>query len=201
MKLVKTLAAACAVLSLFAAGEAFAAGKAVLFFSMDDQIPAGMDATTAATGPDVNTAAVASILAQKTAADLVRLELSESYPAEGKVLMDQVVKMRKEGTAVRHFKNEDLSLDGYDTLYIGFPVWKHHPALEIDSFLKERAADLKGKRIYLFGTSQHAKFNEVVADMQKQFPDLNLIEGYSLKLENTAGYENDIAEFAQQSMK
>lgn len=197
MKIISTLAVAGAVLLMM--GKAQATDRAVLFFSMDDQIPAEVDATTAPTRSDINTATVAKLIAENTGAKLVRLETAEAYTTDPKVLMGQVQQLRKD-SAVRHFKNEDLALDDYQVIYLGFPVWKHHAALEIDSLLRERLADLKDKKIYLFATSQHAKFNEMVAEMQQQFPKLELIEGYSLKLENTTGYEQAIEEFAKSTL-
>ncbi len=68
-----------------------------------------------------------------------------------------------------------LSLDNYDTVYIGFPIWWYTAPRIINSFLEQN--NLQGKRIVLFATSGGSSISKSVQDLQKTYPQLTITGG------------------------
>lgn len=68
----------------------------------------------------------------------------------------------------------DLELSGYDTVYLGFPIWWYTAPTLINSFLE--AYDLSGKRIILFATSGSSGFGATAAGLQPSAPGSELVE-------------------------
>ena len=140
---------------------------AVLFFSMDDQIPKGFDALTAATDLNFNTNTVAQAIKDKLgAATLIRLETSHKYPADGQILGDAFEKLRAQ-KADLHFKNEDFTLQYYKRVFIGFPVWRNRAPIEIDNFLKRHKAELENKEILKTIKEKKISAQELIGFLKK----------------------------------
>ncbi|MCI7024500.1 MAG: hypothetical protein MR983_00690 [Succinatimonas sp.] len=168
---------------------------AVLFFSMDDQIPKGFDALTAATDLNFNTNTVAQAIKDKLgAATLIRLETSHKYPADGQILGDAFEKLRAQ-KADLHFKNEDFTLQYYKRVFIGFPVWRNRAPIEIDNFLKRHKAELENKEINLFVTSTNVDTDKFLSDFYKEFPQITFNKVLSVKTNEESKFNSMLAQF------
>lgn len=129
----------------------------VVYFSRTGEIPGDVDAVSAATensnsemsGSD--TEAAAQMIQQLTGADMYQIRTKRYY--------------RKSfaGTAARAWIEDKLntrpalaaqpkSLDQYDTIYVGYPIWWFNAPMAIGSFLE--SYNLSGKKIVPFCTSQ-----------------------------------------------
>ena len=69
----------------------------------------------------------------------------------------------------------DAGIDGYDTIYVGFPVWWYIAPTIINSFLE--SYDFSGKKVILFATSGGSGFGKAVSNLQPSAPDAEIIEG------------------------
>ena len=58
----------------------------------------------------------------------------------------------------------DVDVSGYDTIYLGFPIWWYVAPTLINTFLE--AYDFSGKKIVLFATSGGSGFGNTVAELQ-----------------------------------
>ena len=129
----------------------------VVYFTRVGETKAGVDAVSAATmntnsdDPALGgTEAAARLIAEVTGADRVQL-LSTFYYRDSYA-----------GTAARAFVERYLSLrpgvsglpdlSGYDTVYIGYPIWWFNAPMVVATFLEH--ADLAGKTVVPFCTSQ-----------------------------------------------
>ena len=71
---------------------------------------------------------------------------------------------------------KDLSAaENADAIYIGYPIWWGTAPKIIYTFLE--SYDLSGKAIYLFCTSGGSGVEQSVRDLQKEYPELNIISG------------------------
>ena len=71
---------------------------------------------------------------------------------------------------------EDVHLENYDTILLGFPIWWYVAPTVINTFLE--ANDFSHKKIVLFATSGGSKFGRTVAHLRMSIPDsTKLIEG------------------------
>ena len=69
---------------------------------------------------------------------------------------------------------DDVDLPGYDTIYLGFPIWWYVAPTVINTFLE--AYDFTGKKIVLFATSGGSDFGNTVAELQLSAPNAEIVE-------------------------
>lgn len=121
-----------------------------------------------------NTGLVARMVAERLGADTIRLKPEKEIPSEGysryfwggkSVLFNEKPKLL----------NEDLNLDGYDTLIIGTPLWAGSFTPAINTFLTENA--IKGKSIYLFATHGQGTVSKKCFMKMKKKLARNIIKG------------------------
>ena len=72
----------------------------------------------------------------------------------------------------------DIDVSGYDTVYIGFPIWWYVAPTIINTFLE--AYDFTGKKIVVFATSGGSGFGNTVAELKPSAPGATIIEGQLL---------------------
>ena len=82
------------------------------------------------------------------------------------------------------FVKSKADLDGYDTVYLGFPNWWNGAPRIINTFIESYG--LKGKTVYLFMTSGGSGIENTMRTFRKIYPDVNwkagkLINGASQK--------------------
>ena len=65
------------------------------------------------------------------------------------------------------------SIDAYDTIYIGFPIWYYGAPNIIQTFVKD--FDWAGKKIYLFATSGGSEMNKTADSNRGLWDQLILI--------------------------
>ena len=75
-------------------------------------------------------------------------------------------------------KENGLDLTGYDTVYIGFPIWWYTAPHIIRSFLEQNK--LTGVDIVLFATSGGSSISKAYRDLRKAYPKLNITNGVLL---------------------
>ena len=68
----------------------------------------------------------------------------------------------------------DVDVSGYDTIYIGFPIWWYVAPTVINTFLE--AYDFTGKKIVLFATSGGSDFGNTAAELQPSAPNAEIVE-------------------------
>ena len=68
----------------------------------------------------------------------------------------------------------DVDVSGYDTVYLGFPIWWYVAPTLINTFLE--AYDFAGKKIVLFATSGGSGFGNTAAELQPSAPGADIKE-------------------------
>ena len=74
----------------------------------------------------------------------------------------------------------DVDLSGYDTVFIGGPVWWGTYPQVMFTFFKKHANDLKGKIVIPFTTHEGSGLANCVEDVKKAFPSANILKGFSI---------------------
>lgn len=125
-----------------------------------------------------NTAALAKRLAGAAGADLYEIRPETPYTSADLNWQDQnsrsSVEMRDHSSRPA-LADTDAGIDGYDTIYVGFPVWWYIAPTIINSFLE--SYDFSGKKVILFATSGGSGFGKAVSNLQPSAPDAQIIEG------------------------
>lgn len=97
-----------------------------------------------------NTETMANTIAAHTDADVLRLEPAVAYPTDYSEC-GEVAKAERDENARPGIANLPASLDAYDTVFVGYPIWWHTAPMIIGTFLENY--DLTGKTVYPFTQS------------------------------------------------
>ena len=68
----------------------------------------------------------------------------------------------------------DVDVSGYDTIYLGFPIWWYVAPTVINTFLE--AYDFTGKKIVLVATSGGSDFGNTAMELQPSAPNAEIVE-------------------------
>ena len=74
----------------------------------------------------------------------------------------------------------DVDLSGYDTVFIGGPVWWGTYPQVMFTFFKNHAGDLKGKTVIPFTTHEGSGLAHCVEYVKEAFPGANVTPGFSI---------------------
>jgi flavodoxin len=132
-------------------------GKTLIaYFSLWGNVdyPDGVDATTSASIVISNsrfgtTEYVARMIQEETGGYLHLIETVKPYPADFQAVIDQNHEETANGV-LPELKGSRLDLSGYDTVFLGYPVWATDVPQAIHSFLEQN--DLSGKTVIPFCT-------------------------------------------------
>ncbi len=125
------------------------------------------------------TAGIARKIVAKTGADIFEIAPVEEYTAADLDWTDPEsrtsIKVRSEDT--RPPLAEKLeSLDGYDTVFLGFPIWWYREPRIVDTFIE--SCDVSGKKIVLFATSGMSGFGDTKKFVSKIVPTAKVEETF-----------------------
>ncbi|MBR1773995.1 MAG: flavodoxin [Bacteroidales bacterium] len=70
------------------------------------------------------------------------------------------------------------NLDGYSTIYVGFPIWWYTAPTIINTFLE--SYDFKDKTVILFATSGGSNITKSISDLQTTYPNIKIKGGQLL---------------------
>ena len=108
------------------------------------------------------TAAVAKTLAEVAEADLYEIKPQTPYTSADLNWMNKTsrssVEMNDKSSRPL-LADTDANIKGYDTIFLGFPIWWYIAPTIINTFLE--SYDFSGKTIILFATSGGSGFGEI----------------------------------------
>ena len=113
------------------------------------------------------TASVAEKVAAAAKADIFEIEPAVPYTNADLNWMDKKSRSSVEmndKTSRPAIVKKNLELGGYDTIFVGFPIWWYTAPTIIKTFLE--AYDFSGKKIALFATSGGSGFGNTVRNLQ-----------------------------------
>ena len=89
-------------------------------------------------------------LKKRTGGDILEIEPVVAYPTDYNECGD-VAKVERDENARPQIANLPDSIDEYDTIFVGYPIWWHTAPMIIGTFLENY--DLLGKEVYPFTQS------------------------------------------------
>ena len=128
-----------------------------------------------ATGTTLN---IAQIIAKAADADLYQIIPEQPYTKADLDWMDRNSRSSlemKDSKFRPQIKDQNLSLENYDVIYLGFPIWWYVAPTIINTFLE--SYDFTGKKIVLFATSGGSGFGNTVSELKISAPDAVIVEG------------------------
>lgn len=97
-----------------------------------------------------NTEKMANTIKERTGGDILDIEPAVAYPTDYNECGD-VALVERDENARPQIANLPDSIDEYDTIFIGYPIWWHTAPMIIGTFLENY--DLSGKEVYPFTQS------------------------------------------------
>ncbi len=123
------------------------------------------------------TAKVAEKLASAIGADLYEIKPEVQYTKADLNWMNKKSRSSVEmnNKSIRPaIITDDVDVSGYDTIYLGFPIWWYVAPTVINTFLE--AYDFTGKKIVLFATSGSSGFGNTAVELHPSAPGAEIIE-------------------------
>ena len=121
---------------------------------------------------------VAELIASAVDADLYEIMPKQPYSKADLNWMDKKSRSSVE-MSDKKFRPEisdiDVSVDQYDEIILGFPIWWYVAPTIINTFLEKY--DFTGKKIVLFATSGGSGFGNTVSELKPSAPDAEIVEG------------------------
>ena len=124
------------------------------------------------------TAGIAKNLAKAADADLYEIKPEVPYTRADLNWNDKQAR----STIEMHDKSsrpsladKNANIQGYDVIYLGFPIWWYVAPTIINTFLE--SYDFSGKTIVLFATSGGSGFGNTVEELEGSCPGARLMEG------------------------
>lgn len=97
-----------------------------------------------------NTEKMANTIKERTGGDILEIQPATAYPTDYSECGD-VALVERDENARPQIANLPDSIDEYDTIFIGYPIWWHTAPMIIGTFLE--SFDLSGKEVYPFTQS------------------------------------------------
>lgn len=133
------------------------------------------------------TAKVADMLADAVGADIHEIRPKVPYTKADLNWMDKNSRSSVEmnNKAFRpEIAESNIQIDGYDVVFLGFPIWWYVAPTIINTFLE--SYDFSGKKIILFATSGGSKFGKTVKELKVSVSaDVEIVEGKLLNGEQS----------------
>ena len=158
---------AAALVALLAATSAFAQGKSkslVVYFSRADE---NYGVGTISEG---NTAILAKMIASKTGSDIFEIVPEKAYPKNYRECTN-VAKDEQRKNARPAYKG-DIDTSGYDTIYIGYPIWWGDLPMVCYTFLEKH--DLNGKTIVPFCTHEGSGLSGTDGNIKRLYKNITM---------------------------
>lgn len=183
------LLAAMLPLSLSACASGSPAATAASTQAPQSAAPAATDAP--AETPETGEPETDQPEAADAGGDLFSIRTSVVYPADGGELIDYAAQEQEENARpelTTHIEN----LDGYDTIFIGYPNWWADLPMAVYSFFDEY--DFSGKTIIPFNVHNGSRFSRTIQTIQELEPDATVVEdGFTVSEQTVAEAAEDVA--------
>ena len=148
--------------------------KLIAFYSRADENYVNGQIKTLAVG---NTEIAAEIIHELTGADMFKIEQAVPYSKDYSECIAEAQTHQKQN-ARPQLKACPESIDGYDTIYLGFPNYWSTMPMAVFTFLEK--FDFGGKTIKPFCTHEGSGLGSSVADIKKLCPKANVEKGLAI---------------------
>jgi flavodoxin len=124
-----------------------------------------------------NTEIVAEMIAEQTGGDLFHIETVDSYP-ENYQECTNVAQQEQRDNARPELSATVANMDGYDTIYLGYPIWWGDMPMAVYTFLE--SYDFAGKTIIPFCTHAGSGLAGTVRSITSACPGASVESGLAV---------------------
>ncbi len=124
-----------------------------------------------------NTAIVAEIIAKQTGGNLFEIKPVTPYPDSYEEC--KTIASREKATKARPPFVGDIDISGYDTIFVGYPIWYGDAPQVIYTFLE--SYDFSGKKIVPFCTHGGSGLSSTDQNIMLTCPSAKVLQGFAIQ--------------------
>lgn len=124
-----------------------------------------------------NTHIVAEMIADKTGADLFEIKPVAAYPDNYNACVEQAKREKEENA--RPAIKDDINIDAYDTVYLGYPNWWGDMPMVVYTFLEKHK--WQGKTVVPFCTNEGSGLSDTEIYIAKTCKGASVKDGLSMR--------------------
>lgn len=124
---------------------------------------------------------IANTIQEETGGDIFAIKTVQTYPGEHQALLDFAA-AEMAADARPELSARISNLDGYDVIFIGYPIWWDDAPAMIATFLAEN--DFSGKVVAPFCTSSYSPIDNSLHVFRELAPGAAIAEGLTANSEN-----------------
>ena len=143
-----------------------------------------------------NTEVIAEFIKDITGADLFKVERKKDYARDYKTCIAEAKEEQRKGE-LPELKAYIDDIDGYDTVFIGGPVY--WGTLPQPMFTQLERLDFKGKTVMPFTTHEGSGLGSVVSDLKKICKDADVKNGLAVVGSNVSGARNNVEKWIKEN--
>ena len=144
-----------------------------------------------------NTEIAAEMIRDATGGDLFEVETVKTYASDYTACTEEA-KQELRSNAPPELKKYLNSIDGYDTIFVGYPNWWGTMPMAMFTFLEHY--DLSGKKVIPFCTNEGSGMGSSERDLKKLCPGATIEKGLSIHGSDTATSGSTVSEWAKKMM-
>ncbi len=124
-----------------------------------------------------NTEIVAEMIGEKTGGTMFQIQTTTPYPATYQECTD--VAKREQATNARPTLLEDIEIDQYDVIFLGYPIWWNDLPMAVYTFMENH--DFSGKTIVPFCTHEGSGLAGTVRKVSATASGATVLEGLAVR--------------------
>lgn len=130
-----------------------------------------------------HTKVIADFITSATNADQYEIIPLEAYPDEYEATAEQA-RAEQEADARPAIANALPDISGYETIFIGSPVWWSEYPMIVRTFLDAEAEELADKTLIPFTTHLGSGLGNTQRQLESQFPNARVLDGFTIRGED-----------------
>lgn len=144
-----------------------------------------------------NTEIVAEFIQKSVGGKLFEIETVKNYPVDY-TECTEVAKIEIQKNFRPELKNYLPSIDEYEKIFLGYPIWWSIPPMAVATFLEKYNFD--GKKIFPFATHEGSGLGGSVNYLKKICPNAEILNGIAIHGADAKNSEEKISAWAKNNI-
>lgn len=141
-----------------------------------------------------NTEIVAEFIQKAVGGDLFEIDTVKNYPVNYTECTN-VAKIEIQQKARPELKKYLPSVEDYDKIFLGYPIWWSVPPMAVSTFLEHY--NFSGKKIIPFATHEGSGLGGSISYLKKICPNAEILNGVAIHGANAKNSETEVSNWAK----
>ena len=141
-----------------------------------------------------NTEIVAEFIQKSVGGELFEIDTVKNYPVDY-TECTEVAKVEIQQKTRPELKNYLSSVEEFDTIFLGYPIWWSVPPMAVATFLEHY--NLSGKKIIPFATHEGSGLGGSVNWLKKICPQSEILQGLAIHGAEAKNSETEVSAWAK----